>query len=380
MSQNVYIYNGSKNGFTRFVESKLSNQQFKDLTDLAYAHDANSRIFTVKQENQDTNSQPITTFPKISNLVISADEYSGVNESLLFNIEKYVELFQVENLIVHNPPKLLESNLVRAYSEKIKVENEQYKHIDDKEIKEINTTLNNELVGQPEAIEKILINLITLKRQDSKHKPLVILLYGPSGVGKTESAKLIATSLGETLFRKQLSMFQNSDFMTYLFGGKHNEKSLARDLLERESNVILFDEFDKANQVAHSAFYQLFDEGIFEDKNYSVILNDTVIFCTSNYSDIPTIRKELGDPIFSRFDSHIQYNALNKTDIQLIVSKSIDVELSMLNNNTTINKVEVLNKFEPFLSKINNARLARNLVREYFSKLLLDDVLNNNNQ
>ena len=44
-----------------------------------------------------------------------------------------------------------------------------------------------------------------------------------------------------------------------------HQKSFAKDLLARDSNVILLDEFDKANSIFHSAFYQLFDEGIFED-------------------------------------------------------------------------------------------------------------------
>ena len=63
-------------------------------------------------------------------------------------------------------------------------------------------------------------------------------------------------------------MFQNNEFATYLFGGKYNEKSFAQDLLARRSNVILLDEFDKANPIFHSAFYQLFDEGIYEDTNF----------------------------------------------------------------------------------------------------------------
>ena len=41
-------------------------------------------------------------------------------------------------------------------------------------------------------------------------------------------------------------MYQNNEFANYLFGGKYNEKSFAKDLIARDSNVILLDEFDKA--------------------------------------------------------------------------------------------------------------------------------------
>ena len=46
------------------------------------------------------------------------------------------------------------------------------------------------------------------------------------------------------------------------------KRVLQKDLLGRESDVILLDEFDKANPIFHSAFYQLFDDGIYEDTNY----------------------------------------------------------------------------------------------------------------
>ncbi|GAB2025093.1 hypothetical protein OfM1_11640 [Lactovum odontotermitis] len=47
-----------------------------------------------------------------------------------------------------------------------------------------------------------------------------------------------------------------------LFGGKHNVKSFAKDLLNRESNVILLDEFNKTISLSFSIFYQLFDEEV----------------------------------------------------------------------------------------------------------------------
>ena len=72
-----------------------------------------------------------------------------------------------------------------------------------------------------------------------------MLFYGSSGIGKTETANFISACLEEKIFRKQFSMFQNNQFSTYLFGGAHYEKSFAKDLLDRESNVILLDEFDK---------------------------------------------------------------------------------------------------------------------------------------
>ena len=49
-------------------------------------------------------------------------------------------------------------------------------------------------------------------------------------------------------------MYQTMNLQIILFGGKYNEKSFAKDLIARDSNVILLDEFDKAYSVFHSAF------------------------------------------------------------------------------------------------------------------------------
>ncbi|WP_332311165.1 AAA family ATPase [Bacillus halotolerans] len=67
---------------------------------------------------------------------------------------------------------------------------------------------------------------------------------------------------------------------------------LARDLLNRSSNVILLDEFDKAPAVFHSAFYQMFDEGILVDKHYVADISKAIIIiCTSNYKSREEIKK-----------------------------------------------------------------------------------------
>ena len=150
---------------------------------------------------------------------------------------------------------------------------------------------------------------------------MVMMFYGPSGVGKTETAKLINEILGGELLRKQFSMFQDGNFSSYLFGGAHSEASFAHDLLDRESGVILIDEFDKANPVFHSAFYEFFDEGIFEDKNYKVRLGPAVIICTSNYKNEDEIRNALGDALYSRFDRFIEFEYLSKEEIEQVVDR-----------------------------------------------------------
>lgn len=119
-------------------------------------------------------------------------------------------------------------------------------------------------------------------------------------------------------------MYQNNESANYLFGGKYNEKSFAKDLIGRDSNVILLDEFDKAYSVFHSAFYQLFDEGIYEDQNYKVDVRHALIICTSNYKSKDEVREKLGNPIFNRFDGVIRFTDLDSEAKIEIARKELD--------------------------------------------------------
>ena len=114
-------------------------------------------------------------------------------------------------------------------------------------------------------------------------KPVVLMLYGPSGVGKTESAKSISKSLGGNLLRIQFSMMQTEEAFNYVFGAEHSKSSFARDMIGRESNVILIDEFDKVNPAFYNAFYELFDEGRYVDTNYDIDLGQAVFLLTCNF-------------------------------------------------------------------------------------------------
>ena len=62
-----------------------------------------------------------------------------------------------------------------------------------------------------------------------------------------QSAKSISKTMGGELLRIQFSMMQTTEAYNYVFGAEHSKGSFARDMMARESNVILIDEFDKVD-------------------------------------------------------------------------------------------------------------------------------------
>ncbi|MBQ8643468.1 MAG: AAA family ATPase [Candidatus Methanomethylophilaceae archaeon] len=243
-------------------------------------------------------------------------------------------------------------------------------------LREIKKELPNAIIGQSTAQREIIAALYDVAK-GNYDKPCVMLFYGNTGVGKTETAKFIATKLNEGLFRKQFSMLHSEEFASYIFGGKHNQNSFAKELLERESNIILLDEFDKPNPVFYSAFYQLFDEGVFTDKNYTVSMKNTIIICTSNFKSETQICERLGDPIFSRFDAIVHFSDLHSDGVKMLLEREIDKQFIKLDENEKkiIDSKEVKLRIMQNARYLSNARQIKKYVREAFTSTIVDEIL-----
>lgn len=72
----------------------------------------------------------------------------------------------------------------------------------------ISNHFDEEIIGQPKVKKQLLASLYELYRKKNKNAPIIFMFYGPSGVGKTETAKYLSMLLGGELFRQQLSMYQ----------------------------------------------------------------------------------------------------------------------------------------------------------------------------
>ena len=262
------------------------------------------------------------------------------------------------------------------YYPDVKIENTTYKSLNVDTLYEIAEEFDKNIIGQEEVKKRILGNLYFTSKHYRK-KPVVLMFYGPTGVGKTETAKFLSKKLGGNLFRKQFSMYHNNEFSDYIFGAKHNQPSLTKDLLERESNVILFDEFDKPNPVFFSAFYQMFDEGLFVDKNYHVNLEGSIIICTSNFKSENDIKKTLGDAIYSRFDDFIEFENLSEEASKQIICKKYNEIIDKLDeaDKKTIQDSKLLDSILGNASKLKNARHINKVITHAISNTIIQEKI-----
>lgn len=363
----IFIYYGP---LSHFEDVLPKENEYKTLQDIVYMLDEKSRQhFLIPQ-----GSTPEEDKFSSCHVVARSNDYASLREHVIVNFTGLIELISPKCLHLHNPPARIAEQLGRVF--KIEIQSYEYPKINIDILRKINSEFSNRIVGQLDVKERLLSSLYPLTDEQCI-KPVVLMFYGPSGVGKTETAYFINELLGGKLMRKQFSMFQNERFASYLFGGSHSDASFAHDLLDRDSGVILLDEFDKANAIFHSAFYQLFDDGVFEDKNYCVKLGSSVIICTSNYRSVDEIRDKLGDALFSRFDASIEFKKLSKYEIKQIIERLVDSRLEKLSesNRQLIRSQEVKEKFFLHISEFDNVRSLGKLVDEAISLMLVRKVL-----
>lgn len=313
-------------------------------------------------------------------LVVYSDEYAGVNEFVIEGfrilINFYSQKYGYEEVILHNPPIKILRQLQEENTElEVSFTKHDYSNLKLKHLKEIKNKFDEFIFGQVNVKKQLLVSLYNLTNSVS-NKPTVIMLYGPTSVGKTETAKLVNRIINsdKRLFRKQLSMFQNENFINYIFGDRTN--SFAKDLLDRETNVILLDEFDKAHPMFYSAFYQLFDEGVYADKFYEVDLENTIILCTTNYQSEEEIKNKLGDPIYARFDHFIKFEQLSLKAKESIIERTYEEELKKFTrkDQKEIENANVKDKLKDSASFLNNAREIRKLTVQTMSYVLIEKL------
>lgn len=316
--------------------------------------------------------------------VFRMDSYS-LSTSLVFeNIDLLVKIFEFADILevyLHNPPKKF-FHLIRQQipSESVHIEQSTFKKIEKKQFQDVIHDLNENIIGQGEAKKSLLRKLVAQLIRPSS-KPLVLMFYGEPGIGKTETAKQLSTTLygNDNIIREQMSMVGGESSVKYFKSTNHSEDSFSKTLLNRESNVILLDEFALAPAFFHSTFFQMFDEGIYEDQNYKVDLSNSIIICTSNFKNLSEMEKNIDVALLSRFDGFVKFSPLSfdeKRQISKIVySKIIDSESMTKEYKGYLDEVKILEILESKLNALPNVRAIRKYVEDIVADKLLEVII-----
>ena len=207
-------------------------------------------------------------------------------------------------------------------------------------IRAIQTHMQERIIDQDEAVTTICDAMMRsrLGLTDTK-KPLGTFLFvGPTGVGKTETAKVLAELFfgdADNMLRSDMSEYSDSSAVTRMVGHSGEVGLFASKIRERGSGVLLLDEFEKASSEVHDLFLQIIDEGFFTDgRGEKVVVKNFIIIATSNagsemWSLGAKVEKEelisniISHNIFktellNRFDDIVLFNSLTQEGLEKI--------------------------------------------------------------
>ena len=178
-----YIFYGSKREFQNKIPEK-----HRTLTDLVMELDVSKMIVQIEgQEHKEKSVEKV----KVENFVAGSQEYAGVREHVILNFANFLAKMDVKNIYLHNPPLQISEQIKRLYPD-TKVEMQEYKAVTEETIKVIHEKYNEIVIGQSSVKTQLLKALLPLTLDD-REKPVIMLFYGSSGIGKTETANFIST-------------------------------------------------------------------------------------------------------------------------------------------------------------------------------------------
>ena len=338
------------------------------------------RIYNARVRASDFCSQEAKDVVKseVDNCIVRTNDYGSVLSHVVANFSSVLEgAFEFQTAYVQNPPKRVLSSLIAAYGEdSVDVIRYRYKVLGKHDLPNVHAALSERVLGQEACKESLMTNLYRLAVM-TDGSPSVILFYGPSGVGKTEAAKAVSDAFDGKMTRIQFSMMQTNEAYEYLFGAEHSKASFARDLLCRESNVVLIDEFDKVQTGLYNMFYQLFDEGRYVDTNYDLDMSGTLIILTSNFSSEFEAKRAVGPAVFSRIDACVRFDDLKIEQKALIARRHYDFVMGELDqeDRAIIEASDIADWFESNACRYDNMRILKNKVEKAIFEKLSKTIL-----
>ena len=274
-----------------------------------------------------------------------------------------------------------------------------------KDLEDLEQNLLDNIIGQDEAVKTLIKNIKLNAAGLANHTSLMFV--GPTGVGKSELAKILGQSYSGNFFKINCAEYSNGHEYAKLIGSPpgyvgHSEKSLLGEKAEKSNKwVFLFDEIEKAHEKFYDFLLSLLDDGTCTDNMGNILdFSESIFIFTSNQGmskvsygkklgfgscevdDLETfnqskdlivgsVKEKFSSEFINRIDDILLFNALTKDDIFEIVHLNLE-ELPIVVSEELVNYV-----VEGAYSVEYGARNIKRFIKNNITTHIADAILNN---
>ena len=291
----------------RYMMNKFLPDKALDIIDEACARKS---TMNQKLDNDKDYKKFEETLAKIQAKIeeaIEKQDYFGAAELKAKEEEAKLEMTKIrtnKNIPISLRPIITKDDIGNVLADKTGIPTNIVNESEIEKLRRLATELKRNIVGQDEAVDAVVKTLTRSRLSVIKYtKPIgSFLCLGPSGVGKTYLAKLIAKEYfgnPDAMIRIDMSEFMEKYSVSKLIGspagyvGYEEWGWLTEAVRRKPYSVILFDEIEKAATDVLNILLQILDEGHLKDaKGRMVDFKNTIIIMTSNIGSEEFVKKQ----------------------------------------------------------------------------------------
>ena len=306
---------------------------------------------------------------------------------------------------------LLAKHVSSLVSEKIEIPVGQIEKKEKQVLLNLEKLMHQRIINQEKAVQEVCSSLRRARAEVStKTGPIGTFLFlGPTGVGKTETAKALTEiyfGSEKKIIRLDMSEFQNINDIARLIGSVGQEGLLTTEVRENPFSLILLDEIEKSHPNILNLFLQVLDEGHLTDGlGRKVDFKNSIIIATSNagsqiilkaieqqaeWLELKNVilnflfQKNVFKPEFiNRFDSVVVFKPLTKENLlliaQLMIKKTADKlkekEIELIITEKLKQKIVDLS-YDPSFGAREMKRVIQDKIENVLAQAVLSDQIN----
>ncbi|MBP5619041.1 MAG: AAA family ATPase, partial [Bacteroidaceae bacterium] len=288
-----------------------------------------------------------------------------------------------------------------------KINAEALKSDDNSKLQNLTKRMMKQIYGQEEAIRQVVASVEMSKAGLlDEDKPLASLLFvGPTGVGKTEVARVLAKELGIELVRFDMSEYTEKHTVAKLIGSPagyvgYEDGGLLTDAIRKNPNcVLLLDEIEKAHSDIYNILLQVMDYArLTDNRGNKADFKNVIVIMTSNAGAqfagqasvgfgkgisageamLQQVKKTFKPEFINRLSGTVIFNDMDRTMANLILDK----KLNQLKTKLKAKNVQMILKprahdflLEKGFTRQYGAREMDRVIRRLLSPLLMNEIL-----